>query len=146
MVRVLNSKACRGAIMFGDVLHQGQVCGVRGGMGEWGRIAASRNTCWSPLVRTPQQDSLYTAFLLTALQCQALLDKLTATQLCFSCAHGRPTTVPVVDQQLLQQALRMQAEAREAAAGSGGSSAAAAATGQKAGLAGLKARLKALVQ
>lgn len=81
---------------------------------------------------------------LTAPQCQALLDKLAATQLCFSCAHGRPTTVPVVDLRLLHQALHLQAEARVAAAGGGGGS--VAATGQKAGLVGLKARLQALVQ
>lgn len=98
------------------------------------------------LVRTCPHTSTRFTLHCTPSQCQALLDKLASTQLCFSCAHGRPTTVPVVDLQLLQQALRMQAEAREAAAGSGGSSAAAAATGQKAGLAGLKARLKALLQ
>ena len=82
-------------------------------------------------------------------QCQGLLDNLAATQLCFSCAHGRPTTVPVVDLRLLQQALRLQAEARAAAAGGGNSGSVdggAVAAGQPLGLSGLKARLQALVQ
>ncbi len=51
IIRVLNSKACRTAIMFGDEL----------------------------------------------LPVQGLVDNLQNTQMCFICAHGRPTTVPVVD-------------------------------------------------
>ena len=53
VIRVLNSKACRSAIMFGDELVHSQ--------------------------------------------CQNLVDALQDTQMCFICAHGRPTTVPLVD-------------------------------------------------
>ncbi|KAL4853064.1 Proteasome subunit alpha type-2 [Chlorella vulgaris] len=63
VVRVLNSKACRSAIMFGDRLQ-----------------------------RT---------------QCQELLVDLAQSQLCFSCAHGRPTAAPLVDLQLLRRALHL---------------------------------------
>lgn len=38
------------------------------------------------------------------LQGQHLLDDLKDTQLCFICAHGRPTTAPMVDLQLLRNA------------------------------------------
>lgn len=30
-------------------------------------------------------------------ECEALVEQLQATQLCFCCAHGRPTMAPVVD-------------------------------------------------
>ncbi|WIA13629.1 hypothetical protein OEZ85_007193 [Tetradesmus obliquus] len=53
VVRVLKSKACRSAIMFGKLL--------------------SRQ------------------------QCVDLVQQLGQTELCFCCAHGRPTTVPLVD-------------------------------------------------
>ncbi|CAA0835116.1 MUTL protein homolog 3 [Striga hermonthica] len=55
--RVLNNKACRGAIMFGDSL-------------------------------LPSE-------------CSLLVDELKRTSLCFQCAHGRPTTVPLVNLDLL---------------------------------------------
>lgn len=51
--RVLNSKACRGAIMFGDTL-------------------------------LPSE-------------CSLIVEELKQTSLCFQCAHGRPTTVPLVN-------------------------------------------------
>lgn len=51
--RVLNSKACRGAIMFGDTL-------------------------------LPSE-------------CSLIVEELKRTSLCFQCAHGRPTTVPLVN-------------------------------------------------
>jgi len=51
--RVLASKACRGAIMFGDALQPAE--------------------------------------------CQRLLDRLAGTELCFDCAHGRPTMAPLLD-------------------------------------------------
>lgn len=53
IVQILNSKACRSAIMFGD-----------------------------PLLPT---------------ECAELLAALKETQLCFSCAHGRPTMAPLID-------------------------------------------------
>ena len=53
VTRTLNSKACRGAIMFGD------------------RLLPS--------------------------ECGRLLRALGRTQLCFSCAHGRPTMAPLGD-------------------------------------------------
>ncbi|XP_065856516.1 DNA mismatch repair protein MLH3 isoform X2 [Euphorbia lathyris] len=52
VLRVLNYKACRGAIMFGDSL-------------------------------LPSE-------------CALIVEELKQTSLCFQCAHGRPTTVPVV--------------------------------------------------
>ncbi|KAG0465893.1 hypothetical protein HPP92_020057 [Vanilla planifolia] len=52
IVRILNYKACRGAIMFGDAL-------------------------------LPSE-------------CSLIVDELKATSLCFQCAHGRPTTVPLL--------------------------------------------------
>ncbi|KAL6555855.1 hypothetical protein OROHE_007129 [Orobanche hederae] len=55
--RVLNNKACRGAIMFGDTL-------------------------------LPSE-------------CSLIVDELKRTSLCFQCAHGRPTTVPLVNLDLL---------------------------------------------
>ncbi|KAL4436600.1 hypothetical protein ABPG75_003739 [Micractinium tetrahymenae] len=98
VLRVLNSKACRSAVMFGDELDQGQ--------------------------------------------CQALLDSLAATQLCFSCAHGRPTTAPVVNLQLLRHALQLrQAAQLPAAAGEGGGGGDA---GGRVELSGLKAKLQRL--
>ncbi|KAK7252629.1 hypothetical protein RIF29_36714 [Crotalaria pallida] len=53
VIRVLNSKACRGAIMFGDSL-------------------------------LPSE-------------CSLIVEELKRTSLCFQCAHGRPTTVPLVN-------------------------------------------------
>lgn len=53
VIRILNSKACRTAIMFGD-----------------------------PLLPT---------------ECAELIAALKLTQLCFSCAHGRPTMAPLVN-------------------------------------------------
>ncbi|EYU39428.1 hypothetical protein MIMGU_mgv1a002289mg [Erythranthe guttata] len=55
--RILNSKSCRGAIMFGDTL-------------------------------LPSE-------------CSLLVEELKRTSLCFQCAHGRPTTVPLVNLNLL---------------------------------------------
>ncbi|XP_050906323.1 DNA mismatch repair protein MLH3 isoform X3 [Lathyrus oleraceus] len=57
VVRLLNSKACRGAIMFGDSL--------------------------------------------LPLECSLLVEELKHTSLCFQCAHGRPTTVPLVNLEAL---------------------------------------------
>ncbi|GAU28111.1 hypothetical protein TSUD_223520 [Trifolium subterraneum] len=57
VVRLLNSKACRGAIMFGDSL-------------------------------LPSE-------------CSLLVQELRHTSLCFQCAHGRPTTVPLVNLEAL---------------------------------------------
>ncbi|KAK7367190.1 hypothetical protein VNO80_09199 [Phaseolus coccineus] len=57
VIRVLNSKACRGAIMFGDSL-------------------------------LPSE-------------CSLLVEELKHTSLCFQCAHGRPTTVPLVNLEVL---------------------------------------------
>ncbi|XP_033142173.1 DNA mismatch repair protein MLH3 isoform X3 [Brassica rapa] len=59
VLRVLNSKACRGAIMFGDSL------------------------------------------LLS--ECSLIIEGLKQTSLCFQCAHGRPTTVPLVDLKALHK-------------------------------------------
>ncbi|KAI3722909.1 hypothetical protein L2E82_34103 [Cichorium intybus] len=59
VLRVLNSKACRGAIMFGDAL-------------------------------LPSE-------------CSLIVQELKQTSLCFQCAHGRPTTVPLVDLVLLHK-------------------------------------------
>lgn len=60
--RLLASKACRTAIMFGTAL---------------------------PRPR-----------------CQRLLDELRTTRHCFSCAHGRPTVVPLVRVDMLERATR----------------------------------------
>ncbi|CAL5326570.1 unnamed protein product [Camellia sinensis] len=57
--RVLNSKACRGAIMFGDTL-------------------------------LPSE-------------CSLIVEELKQTSLCFQCAHGRPTTVPLVTLEALHK-------------------------------------------
>ncbi|CAL5371396.1 unnamed protein product [Camellia sinensis] len=57
--RVLNSKACRGAIMFGDTL--------------------------------------------LPLECSLIVEELKQTSLCFQCAHGRPTTVPLVNLEALHK-------------------------------------------
>ncbi|KAI3426607.1 uncharacterized protein J3R85_009802 [Psidium guajava] len=59
VLRVLNFKACRGAIMFGDTL------------------------------------------LLS--ECSLIVEELKRTSLCFQCAHGRPTTVPLVDLEALHK-------------------------------------------
>ncbi|CAM6127895.1 unnamed protein product [Calypogeia fissa] len=59
VIRLLNYKACRGAIMFGDKL-------------------------------LPSE-------------CNQLVDHLKKTHLCFQCAHGRPTMVPLVDFQALHR-------------------------------------------
>ncbi|XP_078432882.1 MUTL protein homolog 3 isoform X2 [Wolffia australiana] len=53
VLRLLNFKACRGAIMFGD-----------------------------PLLPS---------------ECSLIVEELKETSLCFQCAHGRPTTVPLVN-------------------------------------------------
>nr|VDC84217.1 unnamed protein product [Brassica rapa] len=59
VLRILNSKACRGAIMFGDSL-------------------------------LPSE-------------CSLIIEGLKQTSLCFQCAHGRPTTVPLVDLKALHK-------------------------------------------
>ncbi|KAH7566166.1 hypothetical protein JRO89_XS08G0108900 [Xanthoceras sorbifolium] len=59
VLRVLNSKACRGAIMFGDSL-------------------------------LPSE-------------CSLIVEELKQTSLCFQCAHGRPTTVPLVNLKALHK-------------------------------------------
>ncbi|KAK8937199.1 DNA mismatch repair protein MLH3 [Platanthera zijinensis] len=61
VIRILNYKACRGAIMFGDAL-------------------------------LPSE-------------CSLIVEELKATSLCFQCAHGRPTTVPLVNMAALQEQL-----------------------------------------
>ncbi|XP_023157456.1 DNA mismatch repair protein MLH3 isoform X3 [Zea mays] len=53
VLRILNFKACRGAIMFGDPLLPSECC--------------------------------------------LIIEELKATSLCFQCAHGRPTTVPILN-------------------------------------------------
>ncbi|KAM7529497.1 hypothetical protein LguiB_032907 [Lonicera macranthoides] len=57
VLRILNSKACRGAIMFGDKL-------------------------------LPSE-------------CSLIVEELKQTSLCFQCAHGRPTTAPLVNMEML---------------------------------------------
>ncbi|PIA46727.1 hypothetical protein AQUCO_01500339v1 [Aquilegia coerulea] len=59
VIRVLNYKACRGAIMFGDAL-------------------------------LPSE-------------CSLIVEELRKTSLCFQCAHGRPTTVPLVNLEALRK-------------------------------------------
>lgn len=59
VVRVLNYKACRGAIMFGDKLMPSE--------------------------------------------CSLIVDELKKTSMCFQCAHGRPTTVPLVNLKALHK-------------------------------------------
>lgn len=59
VLRILNSKACRGAIMFGDSL-------------------------------LPSE-------------CSLLIAELKQTALCFQCAHGRPTTAPLVNLEALHK-------------------------------------------
>ncbi|KAF3440880.1 hypothetical protein FNV43_RR19166 [Rhamnella rubrinervis] len=59
VLRILNSKACRGAIMFGDSL-------------------------------LPSE-------------CSLIVEELKQTSLCFQCAHGRPTTVPLVNMEALHK-------------------------------------------
>lgn len=61
VLRILNYKACRGAIMFGD-----------------------------PLLPS---------------ECSLIIEELKATSLCFQCAHGRPTTVPIVNVASLRRQL-----------------------------------------
>lgn len=61
VLRVLNFKACRGAIMFGDSL-------------------------------LPSE-------------CSLIVEELKATSLCFQCAHGRPTTVPLLNMAALHEEL-----------------------------------------
>lgn len=63
VTRILNAKACRSAIMFGDPLLPGE--------------------------------------------CAQLVSSLKATQLCFSCAHGRPTMAPLVNLQALRHQVSM---------------------------------------
>ncbi|KAM6540464.1 hypothetical protein CsatB_004911 [Cannabis sativa] len=57
--RVVNSKACRGAIMFGDALLHSE--------------------------------------------CSLIIEELKHTSLCFQCAHGRPTTAPLVNLETLHK-------------------------------------------
>ncbi|KAM7257724.1 hypothetical protein ACFE04_013465 [Oxalis oulophora] len=59
VIRVLNSKACRGAIMFGDSL-------------------------------LPSE-------------CSLIVEELKQTTLCFQCAHGRPTSAPIVNLEALHE-------------------------------------------
>ncbi|XP_020597172.1 DNA mismatch repair protein MLH3-like [Phalaenopsis equestris] len=61
VLRILNFKACRGAIMFGDAL-------------------------------LPSE-------------CSLIVEELKATSLCFQCAHGRPTTVPLLNISALHEQL-----------------------------------------
>lgn len=61
VLRILSFKACRGAIMFGD--------------------------------------------LLLPSECALLVEELKRTSLCFQCAHGRPTTVPLVNLKALHREL-----------------------------------------
>lgn len=37
-------------------------------------------------------------------QCAELVDRLKKTKACFSCAHGRPTMVPLVNMRLTREA------------------------------------------
>ncbi|KAI4325764.1 hypothetical protein MLD38_031134 [Melastoma candidum] len=62
VLRVLNVKACRGAIMFGDSL-------------------------------LPSE-------------CALLVEELKQTKLCFQCAHGRPTTIPLANLDELHKQVR----------------------------------------
>ncbi|XP_052196346.1 DNA mismatch repair protein MLH3 isoform X7 [Diospyros lotus] len=62
VLRILNSKACRGAIMFGDAL-------------------------------LPSE-------------CSLIVEELRRTSLCFQCAHGRPTTVPLVNLEALHKQIQ----------------------------------------
>jgi len=64
VIRVMNSRACRSAIMFGDELAPSEA--------------------------------------------QQLANDLQKTNLCFICAHGRPTTVPLVDLKALRKAAAVQ--------------------------------------
>ena len=77
------------------------------------------------------------------LQCQQLLERLMQTQLCFSCAHGRPTTAPVVDMQLLRRAVHLRADAQlpSARADDRAGPAGAGGMGAELALAGLKSKL-----
>lgn len=61
VMRILNFKACRGAIMFGDTLLRSE--------------------------------------------CALLVEELKRTSLCFQCAHGRPTIVPLVNLEALHRQL-----------------------------------------
>ncbi|PKA56543.1 DNA mismatch repair protein MLH3 [Apostasia shenzhenica] len=61
VLRILNFKACRGAIMFGDAL--------------------------------------------LPTECSLIVEELKSTSLCFQCAHGRPTTVPLVNLTTLREQL-----------------------------------------
>ncbi|CAN6463949.1 unnamed protein product [Victoria cruziana] len=63
VLRILNHKACRGAIMFGDAL-------------------------------LPSE-------------CSLIVDELKRTSLCFQCAHGRPTTAPLVNLEALHEQLHI---------------------------------------
>ncbi|CAK9186998.1 unnamed protein product [Ilex paraguariensis] len=59
VLRILNCKACRGAIMFGDTL-------------------------------LPSE-------------CSLIVEELRQTSLCFQCAHGRPTTIPLINLDVLHK-------------------------------------------
>ncbi|XP_048334561.2 DNA mismatch repair protein MLH3 [Ziziphus jujuba] len=70
VLRILNSKACRGAIMFGD--------------------------------------------LLLPSECSLIVEELKKTSLCFQCAHGRPTTAPIVNLEALHKHIAKIALSNEA--------------------------------
>ncbi|KAF3485932.1 hypothetical protein F2Q69_00057923 [Brassica cretica] len=69
VVRVLNSKACRGIFLISPALF----CAIMFG------------------------DSLLPS------ECSLIIEGLKQTSLCFQCAHGRPTTVPLVDLKALHK-------------------------------------------
>lgn len=69
ILRILNYKACRGAIMFGDKL-------------------------------LPSE-------------CNLIVEELKHTSLCFQCAHGRPTTVPLVNLEALHKSIAQLGSWRE---------------------------------
>lgn len=69
VLRILNYKACRGAVMFGD------------------RLLPS--------------------------ECNLIVEELKQTSLCFQCAHGRPTTVPLVNLEALHKGITQLGSWRE---------------------------------
>lgn len=154
---MLASKACRGAIMFGDELTHVQVGAVFG----WPSRAHHPHywTIYRPLccVACLIVKRIYMCHLaLPCLQCQELVDSLAATKLCFSCAHGRPTVAPLADLGALRRALRLRAEATLLGSGGGGRTSGGVWGGAtqggfcgsdgSAGLAGLKGKLQSLLQ
>ncbi len=85
ITRVLKSKACRSALMFGH-----------------------------PLLLS---------------EGQALVSQLLGTQLCFCCAHGRPTTAPLVDLTAVRQFVAWRAVHGRDGSGAGGMEGGACRTG-----------------